>query len=426
MDELEAGKLTECCELLNTIANQDDNKKCFDCTDKDSPRYLCSTFLTFVCSCCASIHQEFGHKIKVLSVFGFTVNEIYVLKGTGNKVAADKWLARWDPTLFNEPDPTSPMYKEEARKYIKAKYIEKKWVKLPPPLPMGKTLANPCRSEGPTPRDTGSLDDSPRGHIDVSPRSHSDISPRGNNDISPRGHADASPRGYVEISPRKYVEVRKYTSELPGVVETPPRSNSLDRDTLLVHKQQQHDSEKPPFNPFLRDPFSTPPVVYSYMPQHMILPMSFPPGQYGYSVALDAHPFPQYYSCPTPFQQPLYTIPFDPHPQVTSVSSDSVSSWADIKPRERGLQHSCKELPRVPVDDDVPQHVPVLRSASDNSLATTMRPIVEAAVANDCKCSTGTTAPSTPGSTQNTSKQKIQGLVNKVTGLLKKSKTDIS
>lgn len=408
MDELEAGKLTECCELLNTIANQEDNKKCFDCTDNDSPRYLCSTFLTFVCSCCASIHQEFGHKIKVLSVFGFTVNEIYVLKGTGNKVAADKWLARWDPALFNEPDPTSPTYKEDARKYMKEKYIQKKWVKLPPPLPIGKAQGSPCRSEEPSPREAGSLDASPRGNNDVSPRGYADVSPRGYVDVSPRGYADVSPRKYASESPRAGADIS-------------PRGNSVDQYDTIAFKQQQHDSEKPPFNPFLRDPYPTTPVVYSYVPQHMIMPMSFPPGQYGYPqypVALDLNQFPQYYSCPTPFQQPLYTIPYDPHSQASSLPSDNVSSWADTKPRERVLQQSCKELPRVPVDD-MPHHVPVLRSASDNSLATTMRQVVDAAVASECKC---TTTPSTPGSTQqNTSKQKIQGLVNKVTGLLKKS-----
>jgi len=402
MDELEAGKLTECCELLNTIATQEDNKKCFDCTDNDSPRYLCSTFLTFVCSCCASIHQELGHKIKVLSVFGFTVNEIYVLKGTGNRVAADKWLARWDPALFNEPDPTSSMYKEDARNYMKAKYIEKKWVKLPPPLPIGKLHGSPCRSEEVSPRGAGSLDVSPRGYADVSPRKYASESPtKVGADISPRGH-------------------------------------SIEQDDTTAFKQ--HDSEKPPFNPFLRDPYpSSPPVVYSYMPQHMILPMSFPPGQYGYPqypVPLDLNSLPQpYYSCPTPFTQPLYTFPYDPHSQMATVSSDNVSSWADTKPRERVFQQSCKELPRVPLDD-MPHHVPVLRSASDNSLATTMRQIVadvtaaNPPVTTECsKCSTGTATPSTPGKAQQTvskseqHKQKLQGLVSKVTGLLKKTQT---
>jgi len=402
MDELEAGKLTECCELLNTIANQEDNKKCFDCTDNDSPRYLCSTFLTFVCSCCASIHQEFGHKIKVLSVFGFTVNEICVLKGTGNRVAADKWLARWDPAFFNEPDPTSPTYKEDARNYMRAKYVEKKWVKLPPRLPIGKIQGSPCRSEEPSPREVGSLDASPRG-----------------NDVSPRGYVDLSPRYYASESPTKVG------------ADVSPRGHSIDQDAF---KQQQHDIEKPPFNPFLRDPYpTTPPVVYSYVSQPMLLPMSFPPGQYGYPqypVALDLNSFPQpYYSCPTPFQQPLYTFPYDPHSQMTTVSSDNVSSWADTKPRERVLQQSCKELPRVPIDD-MPHHVPVLRSASDNSLATTMRQVVADMAAtnvsgnNECsKCST----PATPGSAEKTvtktelHKQKFQGLVSKVTGLLKKS-----
>jgi len=124
--------LSLCSELLNTIREAPENKKCFDCTDTTSPRYVCTNFCTFVCSCCANIHKEFGHQIQCLSVFSFSFSEIRLLKETGNKVAAEKWLPRWTPNDMKEPDPTSPTYKENAREYIRAKYFEKRWAKMLP------------------------------------------------------------------------------------------------------------------------------------------------------------------------------------------------------------------------------------------------------------------------------------------------------
>lgn len=61
-----------------------------------------------------------------------------------------------------EPDPTSATYKEDARKYMKAKYMEKRWVKLPPPLPG-------FRDE--------SAETEPRGYDDVSPRKDGVVQP---------------------------------------------------------------------------------------------------------------------------------------------------------------------------------------------------------------------------------------------------------
>jgi len=102
---------------------------------------------------------------------------------------------------------------------------------------------------------------------------------------------------------------------------------------------------------------------------------------------------------------------------------------------QRMHQSSCKELPRLPSDESL-HHPPVLRSASDNSLATTMRLAAEEAAANECNCklinSTNSSTVTTPsrttgGASEQTvsktelNKQKIQGLVNKMTGLLKRS-----
>lgn len=444
MDNLEAGKLTECCELLNNITNLPENRKCFDCVDDSSPRYLCETFLTFVCSCCASIHQEFGHKIKVLSVFGFTVDEIEILKGTGNKVAADKWLARWNPEQFDEPDPTSPSYKEDARKYMRAKYIEKKWVKLPPPLPIGTTR----KAETPVRRNSN-VEVSPREGAGADADSDADTSSLlhtggGSTNVSPRGQqAEVSPRKYVSASPQRYsmeLPSRRYSTEV-----SPRCYNEAEAMYEEAFKQQQHDVIKPTFNPFLSDPFPAPTPSVVYVPQPFLLPMSFPPTQYGYPqypMPMDMNQFPPpYYSRPTPFQP----YPYDSIQAAANAAhmmSSSSTLWADSdtklrhQQQHRMQQSSYKELPRIPSEDVPLPHPPVLRSTSDNSLATIMRQVAEDAAANECNCkllnssnsSTVTTTTSRTGATTQHSvskselnKQKIQGLVNKMTGLLKRS-----
>jgi hypothetical protein len=393
MDDLEAGKLTECCELLNNISNEEENKKCFDCADNSSPRYLCTNFLTFVCSCCASIHQELGHKIKVLSVFHFTVNEIYVLKGTGNRVAAGKWLARWSDQ-FSEPDPTSPTYKEDARNYMKAKYIDKKWVKkLPPPLPIGE---NGERSANTSPTRAFDKEVSPTNSTEVSPRGYSQAS---STEVSPRGYSQAPS---TEVSPRK-----------SPFGDVPPRVFEADGSV------QQHDNEKQSTNPFFRDPYPTPPVVYSYIPQHMILPMSFPPGPYGYpqySMPMELNQFPPYFSRHSGHFQPWYD---NPMMQDSSVSI-----------HDRPLVHqSCRELPRLDSSDEIPVRPPVLRSVSDNSLPV-MNNVRQQPQSQSQQPQQSQQEDAEGASVQKTEKkttsllnisQKYKGVVSKMTGILKKT-----
>lgn len=125
--EAEITALEYCLELLNVLLECPENKKCFDCTDTTSPRYVCTSFSTFVCSCCAFIHKEFGHSIKCMNAFVLTVDDICILKGADNKAAGEKWLARWIPDDCAEPDPTSPSYSEDARRYMRLKYIDKVW-----------------------------------------------------------------------------------------------------------------------------------------------------------------------------------------------------------------------------------------------------------------------------------------------------------
>jgi hypothetical protein len=187
-------------------------------------------------------------------------------------------------------------------------------------------------------------------------------------------------------------------------------------------KQQQHDVIKPTFNPFLSDPFPAAAPSVVYVPQPFLLPMSFPPTQYGYPqypMPMDMNQFPPPY-------YPRPTIPFQPYPYDTIQASNAAmsASWADADVIKLHQQHqqqhnhthtqrmhqsSCKELPRIPSGDMPLLHPPVLRSASDNSLATTMRQLAEDAAVNECNCklinsanSSTVTTPSKAGDGQQT------------------------
>lgn len=398
MVDHEAGLLTECCELLNTISTYPDNKKCFDCNDNYSPRYLCTTFSTFVCSCCANIHnQEFGHSIKVLSVFSFTLNEIYVLKETGNRVAADKWLARWRSDLFMEPDPTSPTYKEDARKYIKAKYIEKRWVKMTPPLPLSIK----------------------------------------------RGEETEEPRGYADVSPRKGAPVEEDDEEELAVAQQhddKSRSHAVLRDTFT-----------PPSIMYVPQPMYIP-MGMPGMPQ---VGMPGMPGQYGFP---QYHP--DTVVGQLPYYGPLYTYPYDNmHCLPPPIMSEGISWPSASKPKKRrpsttavhpdlsvSQQNitSAEELPPAPPGA-------IFRSVSDNSIVATYvvqrhpskkditytrdtKPNSDAKPTSDTKPNNEPSKPLPPISSDSVSKTEIKisvsgksdtkikksGFMNKVAGLLGK------
>lgn len=326
MEELEAGLLTECCELLNTISTYPENKKCFDCSDNYSPRYLCATFSTFVCSCCANIHhKEFGHSIKTLSIFSFTLNEIYVLKETGNRVAADKWLSRWRADLFSEPDPTSPTYKEDARKYMKAKYIEKRWVKLSPPLP----------------------------------------------GISELGYHEGEPRGYEDVSPRKVIP--------DGAVPAEPDTVSQQHEEKSFAQPHLRDpySNPAPYM-YMPQPMYIP-VSMPGMPQMGMPPVAMP--------SVPQYAYPQYHmQQPDVSQQSYYgpytsyNYPYENMHRLPPIMQEGVS-WpgAYTKTKKRPVtthmqpqRELTSPVPFSAAEECPPSHPgAILRSVSDNSLVTT-------------------------------------------------------
>eukprot|EP01133_Synstelium_polycarpum_P004392 gene4392-5139_t len=103
--------------VLWELREQEENSKCADCTDS-FPRYMNTTFGTFVCSVCGAI------QVKSLTSDKFTDEEVDKLKGTGNKKAQDVWMAKWNAKEMAIPLPSD---EKKVREFIKLKYVERKW-----------------------------------------------------------------------------------------------------------------------------------------------------------------------------------------------------------------------------------------------------------------------------------------------------------
>nr|XP_028962875.1 probable ADP-ribosylation factor GTPase-activating protein AGD14 isoform X3 [Malus domestica] len=63
-------------ELLQWLYNQ-------------GPQYVCTTFLTFVCTKCSGVHREFTHRVKSVSMAKFNAEEVSALQAGGNEVSTN-------------------------------------------------------------------------------------------------------------------------------------------------------------------------------------------------------------------------------------------------------------------------------------------------------------------------------------------------
>ncbi len=82
------------------------------------------------------ISREFGHKIKTISASEFTEAEVEAIKAGGNDVAAKIWLAKWSPTEYAKPDPSTPL---RVKEFMRLKYVDKRWYRDPSEKPAKST-----------------------------------------------------------------------------------------------------------------------------------------------------------------------------------------------------------------------------------------------------------------------------------------------
>lgn len=121
-----------------------DNGFCADCSARN-PEYLNLTIGTFVCELCADVHRSTSNR-RIKDMFGrdLTGDDVRRMRDVGNEVANRKFLARWNPNEFPEPDPTD---KEMLREFIWLKY-EGSWKRSAAPIPSSQPLRQGPRDYG--------------------------------------------------------------------------------------------------------------------------------------------------------------------------------------------------------------------------------------------------------------------------------------
>ncbi|PPD67932.1 hypothetical protein GOBAR_DD35187 [Gossypium barbadense] len=88
------------------------------------PQYVCTTFLTFVCTNCSGIHREFTHRVKSISLGKFSEDEVSALQAAGNERARQIYFKAWDPQLHSFPDGSNL---KRLREFIREVYVERKY-----------------------------------------------------------------------------------------------------------------------------------------------------------------------------------------------------------------------------------------------------------------------------------------------------------
>ncbi|XP_008466359.2 UBA domain-containing protein 3 [Cucumis melo] len=108
---------------LRNLLKLPENRRCINCNSL-GPQYVCTTFLTFVCTNCSGVHREFTHRVKSVSMAKFTAEEVVALQAAGNQRAREIYLKTWDPQRHSYPE-NSDLHR--LRNFIKHVYVDRKY-----------------------------------------------------------------------------------------------------------------------------------------------------------------------------------------------------------------------------------------------------------------------------------------------------------
>ena len=111
-------------QVLKEFIRKPENKKCFIC-GSNAPQYFVMDFQTVVCTSCSSVHLEFGHHVKNVSLASFTPDEVKKLLSGGNKKMAMKYLASYNPKRYPRPEPNNRV---AIHHFIQKCFIDKIWM----------------------------------------------------------------------------------------------------------------------------------------------------------------------------------------------------------------------------------------------------------------------------------------------------------
>ncbi|KAM1728075.1 hypothetical protein ACFX11_018745 [Malus domestica] len=88
---------------IRSILKIPENKRCINCNSL-GPQYVCTTFMTFVCTNCSGVHREFTHRVKSVSMAKFNAEEVSALQAGGNERVGQIYFKDWDPQYHSYPD----------------------------------------------------------------------------------------------------------------------------------------------------------------------------------------------------------------------------------------------------------------------------------------------------------------------------------
>ncbi|KAK3212821.1 hypothetical protein Dsin_017527 [Dipteronia sinensis] len=108
---------------IRSLLKLPENRRCINCKSL-GPQYVCTTFLTFVCTNCSGVHREFTHRVKSVSMAKFTTEEVSALQAAGNERARQIYLKEWDHQRQSHPDCSNL---NKIREFIRHVYVDRKY-----------------------------------------------------------------------------------------------------------------------------------------------------------------------------------------------------------------------------------------------------------------------------------------------------------
>ncbi|XP_014679477.1 PREDICTED: arf-GAP with SH3 domain, ANK repeat and PH domain-containing protein 2-like isoform X2 [Priapulus caudatus] len=112
--------------IVKAARNQPGNDRCCDCNAKEGVTWLSTNFGILVCIECSGVHREMGvhvSRVQSLDLDHVGTSQLLLARYVGNAMFNEIMEASL-PEL-HKPKPTSPM--EERRKFIHAKYVERRY-----------------------------------------------------------------------------------------------------------------------------------------------------------------------------------------------------------------------------------------------------------------------------------------------------------
>ncbi|KAG6643866.1 probable ADP-ribosylation factor GTPase-activating protein AGD14 isoform X1 [Carya illinoinensis] len=109
--------------IIRGLLRLPENRRCINCNSL-GPQYVCTTFLTFICTNCSGVHREFTHRVKSVSIAKFSAEEVSALQAGGNGRARQIYFKSWDTRRQPYPDASNI---QRLRDFIKGVYVDRKY-----------------------------------------------------------------------------------------------------------------------------------------------------------------------------------------------------------------------------------------------------------------------------------------------------------